>query len=298
MRILITGVNGFIGQHLTNKLIERGHNVLGIGRDKTCKIHNLKNYYKGTVLDKKLLESVIKNAEAVVHLAAITSHKEIVDKKSKALEINLFGCKKVLDVFSKSKTTKKFLYASTGKVYGKVISLPITESHPTNPLNILGKSKLEVEKLINSYNDNKKEFIIFRIFNVYGSLQNENFLIPTIFKHLSNGKKEIVLGDIEVKRDYVYIDDLVNAFVLAIEGKGSLGVSIYNICTGMGSSASKIVNLINKIKGTKVKIKVNPSLIRVDEMKEEYGSFELAKRQLGWEPKINIEEGLRRLITK
>ncbi len=298
MKILITGVNGFIGQHLAKKLLEKGHFVTGIGRSKKCKVHNIKAYYEGSVLDEKLLESAIKNADATVHLAAITSHKNIVDKKSKTLATNLLGTKNVLDVFLKSKTAKKFLYASTGKVYGKIVYLPITENHPTNPLNILGESKLETEKLIRSCNKDKKEFIIFRIFNVYGPEQNENFLIPTILKQLSNGKKEIVLGDIETKRDYIYIDDLINAFVLAIEGKGSPGISIYNICTGEGSSALKIVNLISKIKGIKVKIKVNSNLIRKDESQEEYGSFELAKRQLGWEPKINIEEGLKRLITK
>lgn len=298
MRILLTGANGFIGQNLAPVLIKRGHFVIGIGRSKKCKVTNIQTYYSGSVTDKKLLEKTIKDTNAVVHLAAITSHKNIVANSAKTLETNFFGTKNILDAFSKSKTAKKFLYASSGKVYGNIMHLPITENHPTNPLNILGKSKLEVEKLINSYNDNKKDFIIFRIFNVYGSMQNENFLIPTILKQLSNGKKEIVLGDIEAKRDYVYIDDLVNAFVLAIEGKGFPGVSIYNICTEIGSSASKIVNLISKIKGIRVKIKVNPNLIRVDEMKEECGSFELAKRQLGWEPKINIEEGLRRLIAK
>jgi len=162
-------------------------------------------------------------------------------------------------------------------------------------MNILGKLKLETEKLIYSYNDNKKEFIIFRVFNVYGPLQNGNFLIPTILKQLKK-EDEIVLGDVKAKRDYVYIDDLVSAFVLAIEKKGTAGVSIYNICTGKSLSALEIVKIINKIKGIDIRIKVNPVLIRADEKKDEYGSFEKALKNLGWEPKINIEEGLRRLL--
>lgn len=296
MRILITGINGFIGQHLGARLVQRGHFVTGLGRNKKCKVDSLKTYYEGSVLDKKLLEKAIKDVEIVIHLAAITSHKEIIDNKSKASETSLLGTKTVLNVFSNSKA-RKFLYASTGKVYGKVINLPITENHPTNPLNILGKSKLEVEKLIGSYNDNKKEFIIFRVFNIYGSGQNKNFLIPTIFSQLNQGKKEIILGDVEVKRDYIYIDDLINAFVLEVESEYQPGLSIYNICTGKGSSALQIVDLINKIKGIKIKIKVNPGLIRTDEEKEEYGSFELVKTNLGWVPKVNIEQGLRKLIT-
>lgn len=291
MRILITGINGFIGLHLADKLLERGHLIVGIGRTKECKVPDIKTYYEGTVLDKKLLEKAIKDVEIVIHLAAITSHKEIVDKKSKAIATNLLGTKNVLNIFSNSKA-RKFLYASTGKVYGKVLYLPITENHPTNPLNILGKSKLEVEKLIGSYESDKKEFLIFRIFNVYGQGQNQNFLISTILKQLSNGKDEIVLGDMEAKRDYIYIDDLVSAFVLAIESEGQPGLSIYNICTGKGSSALQIVDMISKIKGARIKIRVDQNLKRSDEAKDEYGSFEKAQRYLGWKPKISLREGL------
>lgn len=295
MRILITGINGFIGHHLGRALVERAHWVCGLGRDKKCAI-NINKYYSGSILDKKLVEKATKDVEAVVHLAALTSHKDIVDSKFITLETNFLGTKNVLDAFSKSKTTKKFLYASTGKVYGKIVHLPISEDHPTNPLNILGKSKLITEKLIDFYNDNQKEFIILRIFNIYGTGQNKNFLIPTILAQVARRKREIVLGDIEAKRDYIYIDDVISSFTLAIEKKGSKGLSTYNICIGIGSSASEIVKIISKIRGIDIKVKTNPALIRGDEMKDEYGSFELAKRDLGWEPKIDLKEGLRKLI--
>lgn len=296
MRILITGINGFIGLHLAEKLLKRGHFVTGIGRTKKCKIPDIKTYYEGSVLDKKLLEKAIKDVEIVIHLAAITSHKEIVDKKAKAIATNLLGTKNVLHVFSNSKA-RKFLYPSTGKVYGKVLYLPITENHPTNPLNILGKSKLEVEKLIDFYNNNQKEFIIFRIFNAYGPSQREGFLIPAILKQIHEGKKEIVLGDIDARRDWVYIDDLINAFILAIEKKGYKGLSAYNICTGVGSSARDIVKIISKVKGLDIKVRVDPKLLRPDEMKDEYGSFEKTQRILGWKPKVNLKDGLQRLLS-
>jgi len=296
MKILITGVNGFIGQYLAKELLKRRHVVIGLGRNKKCAINNIKIYYSGSVLDTRLVEKATKDVEAVIHLAAKTAHKEIVDNRFETLETNFLGTKNVLDAFLKSKTTKKFLYASTGKVYGKIIHLPIAEDHPTNPLNVLGKSKLITERLIDFYNNNQKEFIIFRIFNIYGFSQNNNFLIPTILAQLNNRKTEIVLGDIDAKRDYIYIDDLVRAFILAIERKGSLGVSIYNICTGRGSSASEIVEIISTIKGEDITVKSNPALLRADEMKDEYGSFEKAKKLLGWEPKISIQEGMQKLI--
>lgn len=297
MRILITGINGFIGQHLAYTLIQRGHFITGLGRSKKCKVNNIKTYYEGTVLDEKLVETASRDMEAVIHLASLTSHKDIVDNRSKTLETNILGTKNVLDSFSKSKKLKKFLYASSGKVYGKIIHLPISENHPTSPQNVLGKSKLITEKLIDFYNNNQKEFIIFRIFNIYGPRQSENFLIPTILAQLGYGKREIVLGDIAAKRDYVYIDDVVRAFILAIEGKGYKGVSIFNICTGIGSSASETVKIISKIKGVDIKVKRNPKLLRPDEMKDEYGSYAKAKKILGWKPKIGLIEGLRKLTN-
>ncbi len=296
MRILITGINGFIGQHLAKELLKRGDIVIGLGQNKKCKVASVTNYYSGSVLDKKLITRAMKDVEVVIHLAALTSHKEIVNNRFETLETNFLGTKKVLDAFSKSKTAKKFFYASTGKVYGKIVDLPISEKHPAHPLNILGKSKLITEQLIDFYNDNQKAFIIFRIFNVYGSGQKESFLMPTILKQLQ--QNEIVLGDIVAKRDYVFIDDVICAFILAIEKKGLLGILIYNICTGVGSSAAGIIKIINKITGREITIKKNPHLLRDDEMKDEYGSFALIKKNLGWEPKVSLEEGLKILCKQ
>lgn len=285
MRVLITGINGFIGKHLAERLVEKGHKVSGIIRE------------DGGVLNKKIVGKAIRNSEIVIHLAARTSHEDILDNKSESLEVSLQGTKNVLDAFSKSKTTKKFLYASTGKVYGRIVRLPISEEHATNPLNILGKSKLITERLIDFYSDSKKEFIIFRIFNIYGPGQNKNFLVPTILSQVNQGKIEIVLGDIKAKRDYVYIDDLVRAFILAIENKGSLGLTTYNICSGKSLNASQIVKIIEKIKGIDIKVKSNSNLVRRDEMRDEYGNFDKIKRHLGWKPTMSLTGGLRKLTN-
>lgn len=280
MKILITGIDGFIGKHLSKALVKRGHRV----------------HKGGNVLNKKQIEEKIKDIDCVIHLAAKTSHFDIAENKFETLEINLTGTKNVLEAFLKSKKTKKFIFPSSGKVYGKIKNLPITENHPKAPLNILGKSKLIAEQLIDFYANNDKEFIIFRIFNVYGEDQKENFLIPTILKQVK-GKKEIVLGDVKAKRDYLYIDDLMNAFVLAVEKNEKKGLSIYNICGGVSYSAQDIVKLIEKIKGQKIKVKTNPSLIRLDEMKNEYGSFKLIRKELGWRPEVSIEKGLKKILS-
>lgn len=302
MKILITGINGFIGQYLAKELIERGHFVSGIGREKKCKVKSVNKYYSGSVLDQKFIKKIVSTNEIIVHLAALTTHEDIIVNKFETLQTNFAGTQNVLDAFSRSKITKKFIYSSTGKVYGKIINLPISEDHPTNPLNILGKSKLITEKLIDFYaaaslSTSKKEFIIFRIFNIYGLKQKNNFIIPTIISQLKAKDNSITLGDIEAKRDYVYIDDLIMAFVLAIENKSTKDISIFNICTGVGTSAAQIVKIIEKIIAKKIFIKKNKALLRSDEMKNEYGSFEKIKKAFGWQAKYTLEQGLKKIIN-
>lgn len=302
MKILITGVNGFIGRNLATHLITRGHEVIGLDLDQICMQNNILKYVSGSVLDKKLIFSVTKNVDIVIHLAALTGHLDIVNNKFETLEINLGGTQNVLDAFYKCHQPHKFIYSSTGKVYGGIKETPITEESPTEPLNILGKSKLITERLIDFYADGKKEFIIFRIFQVYGPNQQKKFLIPTIISQLkkSNSRNEIkiMLGDIKSKRDYVYIDDLINAFVKAIDIKQKNGLYTFNICSGRPASAEDIVSIISEILNVSIDIKINEKLFRSDEMSVEYGSHNKARKILGWLPRVTLEQGLRKTIEK
>jgi len=297
LKILITGINGFIGRHLASALIAKNYSVVGLGRQRGCQVASVAAYFCGDVLDKHVVEEAAEGVDVIVHLAALTAHKDIVGNKFLALETNFLSTKNVLDVFLRSSSARKFIYSSTGKVYGNIKALPITEVHPTLPLNILGKSKLITERLIDFYADapEAKSLIVLRIFNVYGPLQNDNFLVPTI---LNQARKSsvIYLGDIKAKRDYTHIDDVVKAFVLAMEKDTASGLSVYNVCSGKAASAEEIVSIVGKIKGSHISIKSNPAMIRRDEKDEEYGSYEKAMKELGWEPKISLEKGLEKTM--
>ena len=125
MRVLITGVNGFIGQHLAKELLARGHAVVGLDRAKESGVRGLAKYHSGSVLDKAAVKGALIDVDAVVHLAALTTHKEITEQKFATLELNFLGTKNALDAFAES-AAKKFVYSSTGKVYGKPVHLPIS----------------------------------------------------------------------------------------------------------------------------------------------------------------------------
>ena len=280
---------------MAEALIKRKHKVLGFDVGKKAKIKGLYKYYSGNVLDQKKTERAIKEAEAVVHLAALTSHKDIVGNKFKTLKINFLGTQNILSFFLKSKKSKKLIYSSTGKVYGDIKFLPITENHPLLPLNVLGKSKVITEKLIDFYSNSEKSFIVFRIFNVFGPGQKQSFLIPTIKEQLKKSGN-IVLGDIKAKRDYIFIDDVVLAFVLAIEKKSDSGFSVFNVCSEKSYSAKEIAVLAAKILNKKLKIKVKKNLIRKDEKSVEFGSSKKINKTFGWKPKHDLKKGLEKTI--
>lgn len=293
MKILITGINGFIGKHLAANLVQRGHFVIGLSRGECSSICS--EYIQGDVLDKTMVEKTIKKAaqvDVIVHLAALTSHQDIVDDKYKTLETNINSMRNVLEVFQRF-PIKKIIYSSTGKVYGKTLSVPITEEHNPQPLNILGKAKLITERLADFYAE--KPIVIFRIFNIYGPGQKDGFLLPTILKQIKLNDT-ITLGDIKAKRDYTYIDDLIQAFILAIEKEMPLGISTFNICSQKGTNAEEIVRLLEELTGKKINIQINQNLLRSDEMNIEYGSYSKAERILGWKPKYTLKEGLKKTI--
>ncbi len=311
MRILITGVNGFLGRHLAKTLIARGHEVTGFGRSVKCEVTGISNYVQGDVLDQPAIERAMQGLEAVVHLAALTAHRDIIDNKFNALETSYLGTKRVLDAFSHCLSMKKFLYSSTGKVYGKAKPLPFTEELPPQPLNVLGKSKFMTEQLIEFYSHfqpnrttpkdlyfQKKSYLILRIFNVYGPDQRDNFLIPTILNQLKDDPSRVSLGDVTSKRDYIYIDDAIRALVLTLESDAIYGYSVFNVCSGQSRSAEEIVSEISALLGRRIEIRTNPELYRTDEVPDEYGSYDCIRKTLGWTPQNFLRDGLKKTLEK
>jgi nucleoside-diphosphate-sugar epimerase len=302
MKILITGVNGFIGVNLANALLSEGHQVIGIGKSLICKVENITKYLCGNILERSIVEEAMVGVEVVIHLAALTDHASIINNRYETLEINFLGTKNVLDSFVNSPSALKFIYSSSGKVYGDAKILPLSENQNVNPSNILGKSKLITENLIDFYASFNnihlsfsKQYLIFRIFNVYGPGQKENFLIPTILKQLNKSSK-IILGDVNAKRDYLFITDIVRAFNLAIKNNIDNNLSIINLCSNVGTSAQDIVNYVSKLTGRDISISVDKTLLRKNENSLEFGNFTKARELLGWEPKISIMSGLQETI--
>ncbi len=179
-KILVTGSEGFIGQHIVNRLLSEGHTVYGISRRPVSTNTHTNYHYKSIdILDRDKLQEFLRGLEldAVIHLASLTTHDELMNFKEQTLRINLEGSLNLLDEFKHS-TAVKFIFISTGKVYGEIQELPIPENHPAEPSNILGKSKLITEKLIDFYSyETDRQYTVLRVFNVYGPGQRDYFLL-------------------------------------------------------------------------------------------------------------------------
>jgi UDP-glucose 4-epimerase len=294
MKILITGVSGFIGQALAASLSLK-HEVVGIGRRRLQ--DNNGSYHQIDVFNRQGIESLFKenNFDVVVHLAALTGHADIIDNKFEALNLNISGTINLLSLFAKYCKNGLFLFSSTGKVYGKTNELPITEAAFTCPTNVLGKSKLiteDVVKFFSDYDINNNQYCCARIFNVYGPKQAANFIVPTLLALMKQGSV-LQLGNTKDRRDYLYIDDLITALSTIIEQRGHLGtMEILNIASGVPTSVEDIINVFSLLNQTSYDIVVDQNKLRYDETPDEYACIDKMRMLFGWRPLHNLEAGI------
>ena len=261
-------------------------------------------YYKIDIKNYSELEELFKRNkfDAVYHLASITFHDDIVNKKCECLNISLKGTENLIILFNKYCNNAKFVYSSTGKVYGKQLKDELNEQMCPRPYNLLGKSKYMTERLIDYYAfDNlENDYFIFRIFNVYGYGQRDSFVIPHIVKHIKE-KKEIPLGNLGDYRDYLYVDDLVECFASVLKSnmpKQKKNPLIYNAGFGSAYCVKDILGIFEKLIGTKIRTRIEPQKLRTDEGNVEYSNCDKAKNDFNWTAKTTLEEGLQKILKK
>lgn len=296
MNILITGANGFIGKRLITSL--QTYSDIQIYALSRYDIHigNVISI-KCDVLNKTEVETVFaaNHFDTVIHLAAITAHEEIVGNRVKAFETNLYGTMNILNSFNRHCKNAQFIYASTGKVYGKTNEMPITEQAVTNPLNILGKTKRITEQVIDFYASQENRYLNCRIFNIYGEFQKRNFLLPTIIDQLD--KPFVTLGALKDYRDYLYIDDLLSAIQLCVVNpKKFASVDYINIGSGEPTCVADILRELEQLLNRKIEIHTDVSRFRKDETPVEFCSNEKLWKLVGWKPLFSLHNGLEKAL--
>jgi UDP-glucose 4-epimerase len=267
------------------------NNILKLFNDKNFKL------VRGSVTNRELIRSITMDIDVIFHLAAqIHVDKSMVEPKE-TFEVNTFGTLNILDAALEN-DVKLVVYASSSEVYGTAKYVPMDENHPLNPASPYAASKAAADRLCFAYyNTYKLPVVIVRCFNTYGPRQIDigyAAVIPKFIKRVLSGLPPIIYGDGKQTRDYMYIKDAVNAYKLILESHENIIGKAINIGTGRETSILDLANKIIDICGNrKAPIHVPP---RPGEVRRLCADISLAKKELSFEPKYTLEEGLEELI--
>ena len=276
-KILVTGASGFIGKHLVPQLSDVGHEVI----QATSR--------SGDVAEATTWSDILP-VEVVIHLAGKSFVPDSWVEPGAFVKTNLLGTVAALDYCKKHDSRLVFL---SSYLYGNPQKLPIPETASLIANNPYSLSKILAEKACHFYSESFGiNITILRPFNVYGPGQPEHFLIPSIIRQVNVGNV-IKVKDSEPKRDYVYINDLVEAIVKAIDLQS--GISIFNIGTGKSYSVTEIIKIIQDIKGTRLSVK-SSNETRNFEVVNTIADISHSKEILGWQPKYSVEKGLQSFL--
>ncbi|MCX6287514.1 MAG: NAD(P)-dependent oxidoreductase [Bacteroidetes bacterium] len=279
-KILVTGSDGFIGRTLVKRLLTEGYEVEGL------------DLAQGDITDPSCFDSLPgKDFFHVIHLAGKTFVPDSWKDPGAFYRINLMGTVNVLEFCRR--TGSGLTYISS-YLYGSPEYLPIDENHPVKSYNPYSHSKLLADNTCQFYALNfKLRVSVLRPFNAYGPGQPAHFIIPEIIEMVKNlTVSEVQVMDLRPKRDYVYIDDLVDAIYRTIEGEPG----IYNVGSGQSVSVEDLIKTVMSLSGI-----IKPYKARGTERQNEifdlYAGIDKIRLSLGWKPKTSFEEGLRKCIT-
>ena len=298
MKVFLVGGLGFIGKRFIRKF-SGTHKVVAYASEQDIqnanKVIDLKNVSieEGFVEDKKLGQIIEKHKpDVVIHLAAMINVNESVINPEFTKKANVDGTVNVLKCCIKNKI-KKIIFASSAAVYGDSKEIPINENSTTNPQSPYGQSKLDAEKIIvKTCQENNIDHIIFRMFNVYGKGQNTQYagVITKFLENIRDDKPLVIYGDGEQTRDFVSINDVVEAFDCATKLHKN---GTYNIASGKSLSINELAQIMFEAFGKKLEIKHKE--MKKDEIKYSVADVSLTKNKLGFVAKKSLKEELSKL---
>ncbi len=299
MKILVTGGAGFIGSHLTNRLIQEGHRVVIIDNLSTGGKENLNSkakFYKIDVRNSKISQIFKKEKpEIVFHYAAQIEAGKSVREPVFDAEVNIVGSLNVLENCKKYRIRHIFFASSGGEIYGGAKKIPTPETYISSPISPYGIGKLTVENYLNSYYQMFKiPFTALRYGNVYGPRQNpygESGVIAIFIKKMLKREQPIIYGDGKQTKDYIFIEDAVEATILSFKKRFT---GILNIGTEKETSVLEIFYKLKELTHSQVKEKHVP--LQPWSFKRGCLFIKKAKKELNWQPKYSLEKGLKKTV--
>lgn len=300
--VLVTGGAGFVGSHLCERLVTEGYKVICLDNFSTGSQGNLVNLIsdnnfqlvEGDVTNETLLRKLCKDVDIVFHLAA-QGHVEVGRKDvHRTIDTNVTGTFNVLEAV-RAESVTRMIHASSSEVYGSAEFVPMNESHPLNAPHAYGVSKVAADRACFSYRQSYGMNVeILRFFNIFGPRQDSGqygAVIPMFTKAVSNGISPIINGDGSQSRDYIFIDDSIDAYLTVLKSNKPLVMPL-NFCTGIDVTIAEIATEIIKRLGKEDKISPSFSKPRIGEVDRLIGDKSTAIDLLGWKAKYLFTEGL------
>jgi nucleoside-diphosphate-sugar epimerase len=303
MRYLVTGGAGFIGSNTVDELVRRGHSVVVLDdissgkEDNLAEIRNKITFIKGSITDIEVVRKAMHEAEYVLHLAARTSVPRSVKDPVETNRINIDGTLNVL-VAAKELKVKRVVFAASSSVYGETATLPKVETMRPEPISPYGVTKYVGELYGQTFGRcYGLENVALRYFNIFGPRQDPGSpysgVLAKFCTAFLEGTQPVVFGDGEQTRDFTYVENAVQANLLACEAPNASG-TVFNVGVGGRISLNDVLRELARITGKTVEAKYEAP--RDGDIRDSQADISQARVFLGYEPRVTFEEGLARTL--
>jgi len=304
MKVLVTGAGGFIGSHLTELLVKKGHEVSAFVRYNSTNrwgwlenssVKNNINVVTGDLRDYDSVYDTVRNVDTVFHLGALIGIPYSYVSPMAYIKTNVEGTYNILEA-SRKCGIKRVVHTSTSETYGTAQYVPIDEKHPCNPQSPYAATKASADHLALSYfRSFELPLTVIRPFNTYGPRQSARAIIPTIISQIISGKRNIRLGNLTPTRDLNYVEDTALGFYEVGLHEKTIG-DAFNLGTGKEISIGDLVKKIIDILGEEVVIEIDKSRLRPEKSEVERLMADASKAMnlTGWKPQFSLDEGIRK----
>lgn len=307
-RVVVTGAGGFIGSHLVEALVAAGADVCALLRyNAEASIGNLRllppevlarvRIVHGDINDAEFVQRLLADRDVVFHLGALIAIPYSYQAPRSYLQTNVGGTLNLLEA-ARSNRDLRLVHTSTSEVYGSARYVPMDEAHPLQAQSPYAATKIAADKLVESYvRSFDVNAVTVRPFNTFGPRQSARAVIPTVIGQALGGASKIRLGATAPVRDLTFVTDTVSGFISAATAPGARG-GCFNLGTGRGIAIGDLARLILQIMGVEATIetdaqRLRPEASEVDRLISSNAAFTAAT---GWQPKVSLEEGLRRSV--
>lgn len=309
-RILVTGAAGFIGSHLTEELLRRGHEVRAFVRYNSSnswgwldtlsrELRSGLDVFAGDIRDPNGVRQAVKGCDVVMHLASLIAIPYSYHSPDTYVDTNVKGTLNVLQAV-REYGVERMVHTSTSECYGTARFVPITEEHPLQPQSPYSATKIAADQLALSFHYSfGTPVAVIRPFNTYGPRQSARAVIPTIITQIANGSRRIRLGAVHPTRDFNYVLDTVRGFIAMAETSAAVG-QVVNVGSNFEISVGDTCRLIAEVMGCEVEIETEDQRMRpgASEVERLWADNSKARTLLGWQPKYGGRAGFARGLAE